>query len=500
MARIALQSTAYTIAVFMTDSTDHVTGKTGASGTMAVTASKNGGAFASISPTISELSNGWYTLALTTTHTNTLGDLALHITGTGCDPSDMVVQIIPFDMFSTATPTVDATKWGGTAVASAYVQSNVEKWNGTAVATPTTAGVPRVDVKAMEANVVTAAAVADGAIDRATFAQDAKDLFAEVRRNTAQGGASSSITLDASASSTTDFYVGCKVLLVGGTGSGQVRTITAYNGTTKVATVDVAWATTPDNTSVFELIGEVTTLIGNVAGSVGSVTGNVGGNVTGSVGSVASGGITSSSFASGAITATSIAANAITAAKVATDAIGAAQLAADAVTEIQSGLATTSGLGDVAANVWEELRASHSTPGSYGEAVAGVQGNVVGDVQGDVTGNVLGSVASVDTGGITSASFASGAITAAAIAADAITAAKVAADVGTEIAAAVWDAVMEGTYSAKQMMRGYAAALLGKAAGFAGTSRTFRDTGDTKDRITATVDSSGRTAVTLDLT
>ena len=70
--------------------------------------------------------------------------------------------------------------------------------------------------------------------------------------------------------------------------------------------------------------------IASVTGAVGSVTGNVGGNVVGSIGSVGSGGITSSSFASGAITAASIAA----------DAIGASELAADAVAEIQSGLST----------------------------------------------------------------------------------------------------------------------------------------------------------------
>ena len=70
--------------------------------------------------------------------------------------------------------------------------------------------------------------------------------------------------------------------------------------------------------------------IASVTGAVGSVTGDVGGNVVGSIGSVGSGGITSSSFASGAITAASIAA----------DAIGASELAADAVAEIQSGLST----------------------------------------------------------------------------------------------------------------------------------------------------------------
>lgn len=84
-------STAYNLAVFMTDSSDHVTGKTGL--TLTITASKDGGAFASISPTVTELASGWYKLALTSSHTDTLGDLALHITGTGADPTDLAAQI-----------------------------------------------------------------------------------------------------------------------------------------------------------------------------------------------------------------------------------------------------------------------------------------------------------------------------------------------------------------------------------------------------------------------
>lgn len=68
----------------------------------------------------------------------------------------------------------------------------------------------------------------------------------------------------------------------------------------------------------------VTGAVGSVTGAVGSVTGNVGGNVTGSVGSVASGGITAASIATGAIDADS--------------------LATDAVTEIQAGLATAASI------------------------------------------------------------------------------------------------------------------------------------------------------------
>jgi len=70
---------------------------------------------------------------------------------------------------------------------------------------------------------------------------------------TAQAGASTTITLAAGASATDDFYNGLFIELTGGTGSGQVRQITDYVGSTKVATVNAAWSTTPDNTSTYSI-------------------------------------------------------------------------------------------------------------------------------------------------------------------------------------------------------------------------------------------------------
>jgi hypothetical protein len=86
------QSTAYDLMVWMADSADHLTGKTGL--TLTVTASKAGAAFASISPTVTERGSGWYGLALTSSHTDTLGDFAYHITGTGADPADGLCQVV----------------------------------------------------------------------------------------------------------------------------------------------------------------------------------------------------------------------------------------------------------------------------------------------------------------------------------------------------------------------------------------------------------------------
>jgi len=70
---------------------------------------------------------------------------------------------------------------------------------------------------------------------------------------TAQAGASTTITLKSSSSSTDDYYNGLYITITGGTGSGQIRIIEDYVGSTKVATVDRAWTTTPNNTSTYSI-------------------------------------------------------------------------------------------------------------------------------------------------------------------------------------------------------------------------------------------------------
>lgn len=85
------QSAARSVMAFMTDSADHLAGKAGL--TLTITASKNGAAFASITPTVNDRGSGWYELLLTTSHTDTFGDLALHVTGTGADPTDVRLEV-----------------------------------------------------------------------------------------------------------------------------------------------------------------------------------------------------------------------------------------------------------------------------------------------------------------------------------------------------------------------------------------------------------------------
>lgn len=71
---------------------------------------------------------------------------------------------------------------------------------------------------------------------------------------TATAGGATTITLAGGSSAIDDYYVGWEVTITSGTGSGQNRTITDYNGTTKVATVGSAWGTNPNATSVYALL------------------------------------------------------------------------------------------------------------------------------------------------------------------------------------------------------------------------------------------------------
>lgn len=126
-----------------------------------------------------------------------------------------------------------------------------------------------------------------------------------------------------------------------------------------------------------------------------------------------------------------------------------------------------------------------------------VDSQVFGMENGTVT------AAAVATGAIDADAIADNAIDAGAIAADAIGASELAADAANEIADALLDraAGVETGLTLRQWLRLGASALFGKASGLATTTAVYRDFGDSKDRITATVDGDGnRTAITYDAT
>jgi hypothetical protein len=85
---------------FLVQSADHRSGLTGAS--PAVNISKAGGAFAAAAGTVSEVSSGWYKIFLSGNDTNTVGNLAFHITAASADPTDFAIDEVRATIFSDA--------------------------------------------------------------------------------------------------------------------------------------------------------------------------------------------------------------------------------------------------------------------------------------------------------------------------------------------------------------------------------------------------------------
>jgi hypothetical protein len=118
------QSATRNVVVKLFLSSDHVTAATGK--TLTVTLSKDGAAFAAAAGSVTELSSGWYKIALTTVDTNTLGALVVRATATACDDAERVFEVVAFDPQS----------------ASSLGLSNL----ATAVSTPPTAAAIRAEI------------------------------------------------------------------------------------------------------------------------------------------------------------------------------------------------------------------------------------------------------------------------------------------------------------------------------------------------------------------
>ena len=79
-------------------------------------------------------------------------------------------------------------------------------------------------------------------------------------RGTARAGSASTLTLAATDGGDENSRIGRELVLTGGTASGKVRTITAFNATSKVATVGEDWnaagdtATVPDGTTTYLVV------------------------------------------------------------------------------------------------------------------------------------------------------------------------------------------------------------------------------------------------------
>lgn len=169
------------------------------------------------------------------------------------------------------------------------------------------------------------------------------------------------------------------------------------------------------------------------------------------------------------------------------------------------------GLADDAVNkivdqVWNEAIADHTTATTFGgKNQKVVPSETINDYKADVSGlatptNITSAsgvtLAPIQTGvTIPTVTTITNGVT---LADDAITSAKLAASAGTELADAVLDEVVIGTYTLRQLIKVLAAGVAGKVTGGGTTTITFRGVDDTSNVIVATVDENGnRSAVTL---
>jgi hypothetical protein len=263
----------------------------------------------------------------------------------------------------------------------------------------------------------------------------------------AQGGGASTITLNASASATDNVYVGQTIVLRTGTGQDQSRVCSAYNGTTKVATVSTAWETNP-------------------ASGTGYIMWPLGRSRVAAVESAA-------------------------------------------ITAIQSGLATQTSVDDLPTNaeLATALAAADdavlSAVGTVDTVVDAIK--VVTDQLADTLEDQGGGVYGFTADALQEAPSGSGLDAAGVRAAIGLASANLddqldALPTAAENADAVHDEAVDGATTFRQSLRLMNSALAGKASGLGTSTATFRDLADSKDRIVATVDADGnRTAVTRDV-
>lgn len=254
----------YFTAVKVDDVTDNLV--TAEIGTWVVKISKNGAdAAAPSGTTVSEVDSTdfpglWYWEG-NAADFDTLGVLLVRISNTSGSKvmreRSVLVHVVAADSIY-VTPPVDVVKVGGTAIP-----------------TPTTAGVLRVDVKAMEtgvltntaiaSNAISSAKVADGTIDLATFAADALlGAFGILDVGTAQSGSTTGMRLRTGASAVTGAYVGATIYATGGSGALQRTTIDTYDPALKDVTFTETLGTAFSGTTTYVIVA------GGGAGSGGA--------------------------------------------------------------------------------------------------------------------------------------------------------------------------------------------------------------------------------------
>lgn len=313
------QSTTIRVPIQAFLSSDHVSPATGK--TIAITISKNGGAYGNPSGGATnavEIASGSYYVDLTTTDTGTAGPLFILGTASAVDPVNILYNVVnahtggydalpnaqagttggiptsalvraatcqsgstttlvKLDASASSTNDIYVGDWLAVQVGAAPWQyTPISAYDGsTKIATVTalnaTIGAPAsgdsfqiigrgyvatvADIWSYATRILTAATNITTSGNVLNVNANGAALTQEfLRTGTAQAGTTTTITLDSGASATNNLYNGNLVFITGNTGAGQVRTITGYNGTSKIANVDRPFVTAPTSASTFALV------------------------------------------------------------------------------------------------------------------------------------------------------------------------------------------------------------------------------------------------------
>jgi hypothetical protein len=301
-----------------------------------------------------------------------------------------------------------------------------------------------------------------------------------IHDGTAQAGTTSTITLAATADGTDGIFNRNLIVLTDNTGKGQTRTIVDYNSTTKVVVVDRDWRVSPDATTTYQIVPDDTplTVDHGVArgGTATTITirdyaSSINDAYLCNIVTILAGTGRGQARLVGAYNGTT---NVVT---ICGDDWGTIPDTTSVYAMMPYGVACAACVGDEARNtiadgVLDELTADHTIAGSLSKAVA----DTLEDTDNLQTNQGAWATAtSVTVSDKTGFSLSAAGIT------------------------AIWDEVVEGAHTARQYLRTFAAVLLGKVTGGSTPTIVFRDVGDTKDRVTATVTEDGnRTNVVLD--
>jgi hypothetical protein len=158
------QSTAITVPVFVHDASgDGVTGLVDAGFTKRI--SKNGGAFAAMTVTITEMENGWYSVPISTAHSDTTGILTVTLTHASSKQVNLQWRVdanLPDDLDADLTNIEADTQDIQGRLPAALVSGRIDS-----------------SVGAVAAGAIGAAGFAAGAIDATALATDAAEEIAD---------------------------------------------------------------------------------------------------------------------------------------------------------------------------------------------------------------------------------------------------------------------------------------------------------------------------------